>query len=177
MGEEESTFETIDRPVESRYFSKDFVEAAPVDEGVDALMMWLDNNLHTAIREEVESSRQFLPPQETIPQPVLESLDYLYAKEAKIYSQLLTRYADNLHQLALINDAERINREKEARKKMPEFYKDRPPKTVQRIKDQQLPILQMMNAFQLQPEKAIIDDLFEQAQSIPIENIVGGELA
>jgi hypothetical protein len=172
MSEGEATAETIERPESSRYFLAEFVQEAPVDDGPDALMVWLDKNLHIAIRQEVEASRKFLPPREETSPMVLDALDGLYKFQAKAYSQVLIRYADTLHQGAKLRDPERVAREKEVRKKIPGLYKNKPPLTVERLQDQQLPLLNMINAFQLQGEKKVLDSLFDQVKSIPGETVV-----
>ncbi len=128
-------------------------------------MSWLDNNMHIAVRKNVEASRKFLPPRETISPPVLEVLDHLHKTESKMASQVLIRYAANLHELAMLNDPETIERKKQARKAIPELYKNKRPRTAERLQDQQVPLLELINAFQLQPERKIVDHLFEQAQS------------
>ena len=169
---DETLTEEIDRPESSRYFSEKFVDEAPVNEGPDALMVWLDNNMGEEIKQQVGARREFLPPEKEINPTVWEDLVYSHEQLSKAYSQLLIRYAGNLHEMAMLNDSDKIAREKKAREKVPWLYENKRPWTVERLKDRQVPLLELINALQLQPEKKVIDSLFEQANSIPGNHLV-----
>ena len=173
MLEERIKTNVRERPV-APLLPKDFVDRAPTDRGPDALIDWLDNrNLYNAIEQEVEARLDYLPPLETLGPLVKDHIEHALEDRIKTVTQLLWRYADVRHQTITYHDPEKAHWRKKSRERIPVTLQEKlvKPGRVERLKERQLLLEQLISDLGLDTEKAVIDHLFEETSAVP--GIVG----
>ena len=173
--------ETIKPPPKANYLPEDFIDKAPVDQGPDVLMEWLDQskNLRDPIKDEVfdyDMKRPVYPkvPMMTIEdQPPLESLDpvlragmeRLLEDKAKMIAQLVWDYADVTNNVVGYGDSESSEWRKSHKKRIKEKDLGGRVRSLEEWKAAQLRLAMSMRAMGLYEEVKIIRYLFEQASA------------
>ena len=145
----EYTNHDINENLKSDYFPDDFGHEAPVEMGIESLKIWLNDNMPKCFEKSLTVMGEALIPENT-PVNVRCRFAKLIESKASVYSDVLMRYmlcVFRIHELRNDGDNRAESMYEEWRKGM-SF---------------------VIDSLQLNNERNIIDDLFEQASAIKVE--------
>ncbi len=147
MSEREGQTETVHRQEWSRYLPEGFGEDAPVDQGPQALMDWLDENMHLAVYEKIDTIAE----SNSATREVYEDLSVKM-------SRVLWRYAEYANRIleARVSESERQTIQPGKRRRV----------SVDELRQRQIGVGIALRDLGMAAEKHVIDDLFQRASAV-----------
>lgn len=151
---EADTKESVEQKYTADLLPESFVERAPVNEGADKLMGWLDENLRKEVIRSTKKKlkRVYKIPSEHMPPDAQVALEQIAADQGKANASALETYAAITHGTYLWE------------------HKHKDPEAAENLRLRRKGMNELLFSMAMLPEANVIDALFEKATGVKIKH-------